>query len=179
MGERRQVAGGADGALARDDRHDIALEQREHELDQPGAHAGVPAPQRAGEQQQHPAHDLVGERRPGADGVRAHEVDLELRGVGGRDPHAGELPEAGRDAVDRAPARERRLDDVAGGGDALAVGGVERRRGAAACDGLELLQRRHAPKLRVAARLLDPARGDLRPAPPNASRMFAALAPWS
>jgi hypothetical protein len=60
----------------------------------------VTAPQRRGEQQQHRARDLGIERRSRPDRMRAQQVDLELRGIAGVDPHRRELAEAGRDAVD-------------------------------------------------------------------------------
>ena len=80
----------------------------------------------------------------GADRVRAQQVDLQLRGVLGADADALQLPEAGRDAVDRGVRRQRVLDDRAAGGDPRAVVVVQRAgRRAVARDGFELLQRRH------------------------------------
>ena len=95
VGERREVAGRPDRAAARDHRHDVALEQREQQLDELHAHARVPAPQRGREQQQHAAHDLGVERLTRADGVGAEQVDLQLDRVRGIDPHGGELAEPG------------------------------------------------------------------------------------
>ena len=46
--------------------------------------------------------------------VRQDEVPLERREVAGRDPHAGQLPEAGVDAVDRLAAGHDGGDGVRG-----------------------------------------------------------------
>ena len=64
MGERRQVARGADGAAARHDRRHAAREQLAHELHQLDAHARVAAREAGGQQQQHGAHDLASSGSP-------------------------------------------------------------------------------------------------------------------
>jgi hypothetical protein len=103
----------------------------------------VPAAQRVGQQREHPAHDLGGQRRPRADGVRAHEVELQRDGVGGADADAGQVADPGRDAVDGLAGGQRAVDHRAGGRDPLAVGVGQRRRHTAASDALELLQGGH------------------------------------
>jgi hypothetical protein len=104
------------------------------------------APQRGGEQRQHPPHHLLGERRPGPDRVRAQEVDLELGRILGGDAHVLELPEAGGHPVHRRAGRERRLHHGPPGGDPLAVAVVQGRRRGTASDGLELGEGGHAPE---------------------------------
>jgi hypothetical protein len=140
VGERRQVARGPDGSLRGDHGGDAPFEERQHQLGELDAHARVAARERAPEQQEHAAHDLLRERLAGADRVGADEVDLQLRGVGGRDPHALEPAEPGRHAVDRRTALERVLDHGAARRDPLAVGVVQRRRRGAAGDRLQPLQ---------------------------------------
>ena len=77
VGERRQVAAGADAALLRNRRHDAAVVDRQERVDQFGRHAGIPLGQRL---------DAQGEREPGdaerqqvahADGVTAQQVLLQ------------------------------------------------------------------------------------------------------
>ena len=143
MGQRREVTGGSDRAPARYDRHDIALEQLQNELNQLRTSAGMAAAQRGREQQQHPTHDLSLERRAGADGVRAEQVYLQPRGIGGRDPHRGELSEPGRDPVDRFPRCDRRFHHVTCCSHPPAVFAVERGRRRSVRHGLELDQRWH------------------------------------
>ena len=139
MRERGEVARRADRAAARHDRHDVALEQAEQQLDELGPHARVALAQRVGEQQQHPAHDLGGQRLAGADRVRADEVALQLRRVGGairtdeRSPKPVVTPYTTAPSATSAStvARPRR---------ARARVGRERAAGAAAGHGLELVR---------------------------------------
>ena len=176
VGERREVPGGPDRATAGDHRDDVALQQAEEQLDELDPHARVSAAQRGGEQEHHPAHDLGVERRTGADGMRAQQVDLELGRVGSVDAHRGELSEAGRDAVDDAPGAHRLLHHGASRGDPLPVGGVERRRRTAARDALELLERGHQASGRACS--MRRATVSAHAAPGQRSRIRAALAAW-
>ncbi len=90
--ERREVAAGADRAAARHDRHDVALEQRQQQLDElAAARPSARAAASVAEQEQHAAHDLGRRAARRADGVRAHEVELQLRGVGRRDAHRRQM----------------------------------------------------------------------------------------
>ena len=110
-----------------------------------GPHAGG-ALREAGElQRHHQPHDRHGHRLADAGGVREHDVALERREIGGLDAHAGELPEAGVDAVDGLA-----LGDDAGHGRGAAAstpapaGRIERA-ARAAVDGAPLRQR-HASR---------------------------------
>ncbi len=65
----------------------------------------------------HQASDRHRHRFADAGGVRQDEVPLERREVAGRDPHAGQLAEAGVDAVDRLAAGHDGGHGVSGAGD--------------------------------------------------------------
>jgi hypothetical protein len=158
VGQRSEVTRRADRAPGRDHRDDATLEHRQQQLDDLLAHTGVPAPQRRREQRQHPAYDLARQHRPDADGVRAHEVELQRGRVVGPDAHAGEVADAGADAVDDAAGRECGVDHGPRGGDLGAVLGAERCGPAAARDALEILQRGHQARTLLPARVLRPAR---------------------
>ena len=90
------------------------------------------------EQQQHAAHDLVGQRLADADRVRAHEVELQLGRVRCLDPHRREVAEAGRDAVDDGAVGDHRVDRLPAAGEPRERVVRERRRRTAAGDALEL-----------------------------------------
>jgi hypothetical protein len=75
--------------------------------------------------------------------VRAQQVELQLRRVGGRDRHGHQVAEARGDAIDGAAAAQRVLHHLPGGGDAGAVGVVERRRIGAARHRLQVGERGH------------------------------------
>ena len=100
MGERRQVPGGADRALARDDRSEASGQQRLQQLHGGELHAGGALRQAAELQRHHEAHDGNRHRRANAGSVAQHDVALEGFQVGLFDADAGQLPEAGVDAVD-------------------------------------------------------------------------------
>ena len=136
--ERCEVAGRADRAPARHDRQHVALEQAEQQLDELGADARVALGEAVDEQQQHAAHDLVRQRLADADRMRAHEVELQLRGVRRVDPHRREIAEPGRDAVHDGAVGDHRIDRLATAHEPRPGLGRERRRRAAAGDALEL-----------------------------------------
>jgi hypothetical protein len=143
MGQRREVARGPHRALGRDNRDHVALEHRQQQLDDLRAHSGVPPAQRCDQQREHSAHDLSRQRGAGADGMRAHEVELQSRGVVGADAHAGQVADAGGDAVDRASGSQRAVDHRTRAGDPCAVLSGQRRGRGAPRHALELLQGRH------------------------------------
>ena len=113
MGERRQVARRAEAAARWDDRVDGRVEHADEQLDDVDADAGEPDRERVGTQQEHRAHDLVGQRVADAGRVRADQVALQLGGLVRLDAHVGEVAEAGRDAVDGGPLGHEPLDDRA------------------------------------------------------------------
>jgi hypothetical protein len=112
VGERRQVARGADRALRRDPRHEAGVEHRQQRVDHLLAHARAPRarlPALSASISARPAR----QRRADADAVRADQVELQPVELVGRDARAGELAEAGVDAVDRPLAGGGARDDAA------------------------------------------------------------------
>ena len=141
MGERREIAGGADGALFRDDRDDALFE---HRLDQPHQfepHAGSAAAERDQLQRHDQADDVLRQRLADAAAMREDEVALQGRDIGGVDLDGGQFAEAGIDAVDRRIAGGDLGDAGSGLGDAGVEGGIEPGRLAGPVDGFELFQR--------------------------------------
>ena len=63
-----------------------------------------------------------------ADGVRAHQVDLQLADLIAHDVHIAELADASRDRVGNFIIGDERVDDGAGAVDGLARVGVEQHR---------------------------------------------------
>ncbi len=110
VGERREVARGADRALRRNDRRHAAIEHRRDAVDRLRPHAGGALGEAAELQRHHQPRDGDGRRLAHACRVRQHDVALKLREIGLIDPHAGELAEAGVDSVDRLAAGEDALD---------------------------------------------------------------------
>ena len=102
VGERREIARGADRALRRHDRHQPA---RQHRLEQRAASAGrtpeAPWARLASFSAIISRVDRDRRRLADAGGVRQHDVALQLREIGCGDAHARELAEAGIDAIDR------------------------------------------------------------------------------
>ncbi len=133
VGERRQVARRAEAAARGDDGMDGLVEHADEELGDGHADARQPDGERVGAQQEHRAHDLVGQRVADAGRVRPNEVALQLGRLVRLDPHVGEVAEARRDAVDGRPLVDEPLDD----GPRLAHASrgirVERHRSSAAC----------------------------------------------
>jgi hypothetical protein len=89
MGEGCEIAGGADGALFRDQRHDALFQ---HGLDQPyqlQPHARSAAPERDQLQRHDQAHDVFRQGSADAAAMRQDEVALQGGGVGGVDLDRG------------------------------------------------------------------------------------------
>src|SRR3546814_14916146 len=76
MRQRREVAGGADRALARDHRIELLVEKLDEAVDDAAADAGVAAREGVDLQQQHPAHDALVERLADAAAMRQQEARL-------------------------------------------------------------------------------------------------------
>jgi hypothetical protein len=102
--ERREVTGGPDAPVHRDDRMDAAVEKVEEEVDGLGPHAGAPGGEGVRAQEEDRPGDVCRQRVADARGVAAQEVVLELHQVRARDPLPGEVAEAGVHAVDRGLA---------------------------------------------------------------------------
>ena len=120
MGERREVAAGADRAPARNVREHAAVEALDQKLHGHDARAGVALGERVGAQQHRRAHDLVRVRLADAARVAAQEPQLELLGQLLRNRARDEPPEAGVDAVGVLLVAVRgALDELAGRAHAL------------------------------------------------------------
>jgi hypothetical protein len=106
---------------------------REERIDDRLANARVAAREARRLEGEDQLDDRRGERVTDADAVRADEVELQLREVGAVDARAGELAEAGVDAVDRRIAGRGALDDGGADTDALARCGVDSQAAPPAC----------------------------------------------
>ena len=126
MGERREVARGAEAAARRHHRMDGPVEHADEKLDRLDAYAGEADRQSVGAKQEHPPHDLVGERVADARGVRPDEVPLQRGRVGRLDAHVGEVAETGGDTVDGGPLLDQAVDHGAGRAHPLSRRRIER-----------------------------------------------------
>jgi len=170
VGERRQVARGADRALRGDPRHQARVQHRQQRVDHLLAHARRAARQAAGLEGQRQPHHRRGKRRPDAHAVRADQVELQPVELVGRDARAGELAEAGVDAVDRPLAGGGARDRRGAGAQAGSRGRVELEAHRRGVDRLQLLERepagrqpQHGPGSRRAHRAAPPSIGSFRP----------------
>lgn len=144
MGKWREVAGGSDGALFRDNR-DHAFFQ--HAFDQPHQlqpHARRTAAERDQLQGHDQANNIFGKRRADAAAVRKDQIALQGCYVGRVDLDRGEFSEAGIDAVDGRIASRDLGDAGSGLGDAGIEGWIELRRRAGPVDRLQILERNGA-----------------------------------
>ena len=112
VSERSQVAGGAEGALLRDNGGHALVEHLEQHLDEDGTNAAHAAAQSVGTQQHHAADDLVSIRLAGGGAMAEDQVGGELIAHLLGDGDLLELAEARGDAV----------SDAALGGDLLGQG---------------------------------------------------------
>ena len=128
VGERRQIARGADRPLGRHDRHQVLGQQRLEQGDDLATHARRALGEARKLERHHQPHDGHGHRRADTRGVRQHDVALQLLEVGRRDAHAGELSEAGVDAVDRLALGKDGRDRAGRGVDRGVAGRIERHR---------------------------------------------------
>ena len=76
VGERREVAGGADAAARRDHRVDAGVEQLAQPLAAHRAGAAAAGREHRGAQQHHGAHGVARQGGPDASGVRSYEILL-------------------------------------------------------------------------------------------------------
>ncbi len=145
VGERRQVAGGADRSLARHDRVHAGVEQLDEALDHDRPDPGVPPGEHVGAEQEHGAHDVLAERLAHPAGVGAQQVELQPGELVGGDLDVGEPAEAGVDAVQHLARRDPGLDARPGAGDPLARPGLELDTRPTPRDGLDLFHRETPP----------------------------------
>ena len=114
--ELGEVAGGADRALAGNDREQTEVQELEQPLRQVAPDAGVPGGQRSGPQQEHRAHGgVVERRRPAPAACEMTIAPCSRRQVLLPHPGVGQRAEPGVHPVDRVVARD-------GGGHHLAAG---------------------------------------------------------
>ena len=102
VGQRRQVAGRAKGALLGDDGRHPPVQHLDEHLHQDGPHSGDPSAQGVGPQEHHAAHHLGGVGVPRARAVAQDQVRGELVRHLLRHRHLLKVPEARGDAVGRA-----------------------------------------------------------------------------
>ena len=141
VGERRQVAAGADRAALGDDGVDAAVEQFAEQLDDLGPDAGMALGQDVGPEEDRRAGFRLADGVSRAQGVAPEQVRLQRVAIGASDEDVAQRAEAGADAVDLPLGGQRVLDHGAGRHDLRARGRCERRRRAASRDLRDLGQR--------------------------------------
>ncbi len=119
VGEGSEVTRRADRALGGDHREDPCGEELEELLHDHRAHPGVALRQGASPEQEHGAHNLVGERLADTRCMRPQEVVLQRLRLGSPDVGRRQGPEPGGDAVDDLLGRQRLVDDRARRGQSL------------------------------------------------------------
>ena len=108
VGERRQVAAGADASPATGRPGWMPrVQHRDQQVEGLGPHAAEALGQHVRAQQHERARLRLVERLADARGVAAHQVQLQLAQLVARDHDVGEVAEAGGDAVDDVAARHR------------------------------------------------------------------------
>ena len=106
VSQRRKIAGGADRALARDNRQNTFVEHLDQEVHQRRPDPRVPLGQRGDFHSHHQAGFRRRQGLPGADRMGQHHVRLQGRKLIRRDRRTGQLTEARIYAVDRIAGRE-------------------------------------------------------------------------
>jgi hypothetical protein len=110
VGQRREIAAGADAALRRNDGRDAAIQQIAEAFRNERADAGKSLGEHVGADEHHAADFVASERRADSAGVRADHVALELLELLGRDANVGQQSDAGVDGVNRGVARGKLFD---------------------------------------------------------------------
>ena len=119
VGQRGQIAAGAQRAFLRDARMHAAVEHVQQQLQRLDADAGMAARQRVGADQHDRAHGGGVQRIARADRVADQDVALQLGDLLGRDQPVLERAEAGGDAVGDLAAVQQRLHGIRGALDKL------------------------------------------------------------
>src|SRR5262249_27596575 len=99
MREWREVAGGADGTLGRNDWVNSGVEHVAKRLYHCGTHTAEAFCECIRAEQDHAARFAAAERLSDAAGMRANEIHLKLANLLGGDADAGEFAEAGVNPV--------------------------------------------------------------------------------
>ena len=136
--ERREVTRRADAALRRDRGMNLPVEHIDKQLGEHRTHAAGPANEDVRAQQHHGAHGVLRERLPDTGSVAANEIELQLPGLLGGDPHVREFAESRVDAVHRFTSLDRRFDCLARLFHGLERLGIERHRRIAPGDGHDI-----------------------------------------
>ncbi len=112
VSERGEIARCADRALRRHDGNDVVREHRFQERDRLVANTGGALAQTHQLQRHHQPGDVGRQRLADAGRMRQHDVLLQLGQIGGVDTNAGELAEAGVDAIDGLAFRDDLRDHL-------------------------------------------------------------------
>ncbi len=131
MRQRRQIAGRADRALARHHRHHVVLQQRFQQRERSRTHAGGPLCQAGQLQRQHQPHHRHRHRLADPGRMRQHDIALQGVQVLALDTHAGQLAEAGVDAVHRRALGDDRLHRLRAAQHRFGAGRIQAHAGAA------------------------------------------------
>src|SRR3546814_9899729 len=99
MRQRRQITGGADGALAGNTWPDLRVVHRNQRLQHLPTHAGVAACERRDLQREDQSDACVVQQFTDTGCMRSHQIGLQLLELIGWDLHLGELSETGVDPV--------------------------------------------------------------------------------
>ena len=124
VGQRGQVAAGADRAFARDQRQDVVAQQALDLAQQVQAHARQALAQRGQARAQHGARLGRRQQRAGADAVVGVEVMRQFRHQRRGHGHGAGIAVAGGDAVDHAVLGQQPGDEVGAGLDARLEGAI-------------------------------------------------------
>ena len=125
IGERREIAGGAERPLFGHDGDHVGVQHRRHQIDQLRADARVTEREDVGAEEQHRTRLRPGERTPDRRRVRTNDPVLEVGGLRRVDPHVRERAETRGDAVDDVAGADGILDDGPSRDDALPRAGRE------------------------------------------------------
>ena len=131
MSERRQIAGGADGAFFRNAGHHARVKQRKQRVDQRDTHAGMAARQADDFGRHHQTRDVVGQQIAQTHAVRQHQITLQIRKAGGGNLRLRQLAEAGIDAVHHLAGGDNLIHGLLRAQDSLLRLLIERERHAA------------------------------------------------
>ncbi len=115
VGEGGEITRGAHRALAGHHRQQVLLEEVGVALHQHRAHPGVALGKRAGAEQQHGPHHLIGERLTDAGGMAAQQRRLESFGLLRRDTGGGQRAEPGGDPIHGEVVGDGTFHHLAGG----------------------------------------------------------------
>src|SRR6267378_2410494 len=128
MRQRRKIATRSHASLRWNHRRHAAIEHLADSVDSDAAYARVTLRQRIGAQEHHGARVRDRKWFTHADGVRAHEVDLQFADLIPDDVYIAQLADASRDGVRNFIVGDERVDDGASAVDGLARVRIEENR---------------------------------------------------